>query len=109
MSIPVRVGVAVALSLAAVSAHAGGQGYGRCIEGFSDDTRVQTETSGEKTIGEVRLNDRVWSFNQIIGKPGWSRVERRTEGPRHYRLFVDFVDPDTDLTSKACWLIQRAG
>jgi hypothetical protein len=99
----------VALYLVVGSVHAESPGYGRCIEGFSDDTRIRTDARGEMTIGEVRLQDRVWSFNQIIGKPGWSTVRRRTEGQQHYRLFVDFVEPDSEWTTKACWLIRRTG
>lgn len=107
MRIQLQLGVMTALFLVAASAHANGEGFGRCKEGFSEDTRVETEFRGDLTIGEVLVNDRVWSFNEIVGKPGWSRVLRRSEGARHYRLFVDFTEPESTQVTKACWLIKR--
>lgn len=85
-----------------------GQGFGRCKTGFADHTQVRTEGRGDITIGEVRVSDRVWSFNEIVGKPGWSRVLQRIEGGKHYRLLSEFSEPGSSEITKACWRIERA-
>ena len=100
----------VALGLIAFPALANeGQGFGPCRSGFADQTRVRTETRGEMTIGEVRVSDRVWSFNEIIGKPGWSRVLRRIDGPNQYKLLSEFSEPGSPEITKTCWRIDRTG
>lgn len=105
-----RLALAAALLLAASSVHANsGQGFGPCKSGFADDTRVNTESRGEMTIGEVQVNDRVWSFNQQVGKPGWSKVLRKVESGQNYRLLADFTEPGSTAVTKACWLIDRTG
>jgi hypothetical protein len=109
MRIACQVGFAAALLLAASIVRADGQGFGACKTGFRDDTRVRTESRGEMTIAEVRVNDRVWSMNLDIGRPGWSRVLRRVENQGQFRLFVDFIEPESRMTSKACWIIERTG
>src|SRR5688572_22007258 len=105
-----RLAVLTAACLFATPALAGaGQGFGRCKTGFADNTRIRTEARGEMTIGEVRVSDRVWSFNEIVGKPGWSRVLQRIEGGKHYQLLSEFSEPGSSEITKACWRIERAG
>jgi hypothetical protein len=93
--------------MAASSVQANGQGFGPCRAGFSDDTMVRTESRGDMTIAQVQVNDRVWSFNEGVGKPGWSKVLRRIDGPNDYKLHADFSEPGSDEITKACWLIKR--
>lgn len=105
-----RLALVAAVYLAASSANANsGQGFGPCKSGFADDTRVNTESRGEMTIGEVQVNDRVWSFNELVGKPGWSKVLRRVEAGPRYKLLADFTEPGSNAVTKACWLIDRTG
>jgi hypothetical protein len=110
MHMPSQLGLVAALLLAAAPTQAEvGQGFSPCKSGFRDDTRVKTEPRGEMTIAEVRVNDRVWSMNLDIGQPGWSKVLRKVENAGQFRLFVDFVEPESSLTRKACWIIERTG
>lgn len=98
-----------ALYLLASAAQANnGQGFGRCKQGFADGTVVRTESRGNLTIGEVRVSDRVWSFNEMVGKPGWSKVLQRVDGKQHYKLLSDFSEPGSAAVTKACWNIKRA-
>ena len=109
MHIRYRLAALAALCLIATPGLAGeGQGFGRCKTGFADDTQVRTETRGDITIGEVRVSDRVWSFNEIVGKPGWSRVLQRVDGGKHYQLLSEFSEPGSSVITKACWRIERA-
>lgn len=110
MRFHLRLALVAVLLLTASSAYANnGQGFGSCKSGFSDNTRVNTESRGEMTIGEVQVNDRVWSFNQFVGKPGWSRVLRRIEAGPRYKLLADFTEPGSNVVTRACWLIDRTG
>jgi hypothetical protein len=106
-----RTGLAVVVVLAgglvAPLAQAAGQGFGNCKSGFADHTRVTTEARGEQSIRDVQVNDRVWSMNQDLGRPGWSKVLRRVDGGRHYMLLVDFSDPESNAVTKGCWRITR--
>lgn len=105
-----HLALVAAVLLVASTAHANsGQGFGPCKSGFADNTRVNTESRGEMTIGEVQVNDRVWSFNEFVGKPGWSRVLRRIEAGPRYKLLADFTEPGSSAVTKACWLIDRTG
>lgn len=100
--------VVAALCLIAPLAQAkAGQGHGRCKDGFEHDTLVRTESRGNITMDEVQAHDRVWSFNEIVGKPGWSTVQRREDGPVFYRLISDFSDPDSGAVTRACWRIRN--
>jgi hypothetical protein len=108
MCMQLRGCMIAALMLVAGTAWADEQGYGTCKTGFRDDTRVRTEPRGELTIAELRIDDRVWSMNLDIGLPGWSRIQRRVENPGQFRLFVDFVEPESGLRRKACWVIERS-
>ncbi len=101
--------LAVAALLAFPAAQANGIGHGRCKAGFNLDTRVSTESRGELRIVQVQVNDRVWSFNQDVGKTGWSRVSQRIEQGPHLTLLADFVDPDTQAVTPACWRIKQTG
>ena len=107
MRIPFQLAAIAALALAAMSARADEQGYGRCEDGFADVTQVQTETRGERKIEEVQVNDRVWSLNRAVGRPGWSRVLQRIDDGRHFRMLVDFSEPGSNAVTKACWRIKR--
>ena len=111
MRIQFRMAVMAAICVLASSAHANGddqsQGVGRCKEGFADGTRVNTEYRGEMPIGQVLVGDRVWSFNQIVGKPGWSKVLQRIDRGQHYVLLSDFTEPGSSVVTKACWRIAR--
>lgn len=107
MRIHLPVAVMAALCLVASSAQASGQGFGRCKDGFADGTRVRTESRGEMTIGEVLVSDRVWSYNELLGKPGWSKVLQRVDGGQHYQLLLDFSEPGSAVVTKVCWRIQR--
>lgn len=109
MRIPFPAAVLAALCLAATSAQAEGLGQGRCEEGFSDVTQVQTEARGEQMISQVQINDRVWSLNKAVGRPGWSRVLQRIDDGRQFRMHVDFSEPGSGAITKACWLIKRTG
>lgn len=103
-----NVATLAVLCLLATSAQANeGQGFGTCKTGFADSTSVKTESRGEVTIAQVQVNDRVWSFNEFIGKPGWSKVLKRVDGGKSYKILVDFTLPDSTKVTKACWLIQR--
>ena len=108
MRIPARMAATAALCLMTANAQADGQGFGRCKSGFADDTVVRTEARGDLTIAEVRVDDRVWSFNEAVGKPGWSKVLRRVDGGRHYKILADFTEPGSTAVTKACWFIERA-
>lgn len=101
--------LAVAALFAAPAAQADGVGHGRCKAGFNLDTRVSTENRGELRIDQVQVNDRVWSFNQDVGKTGWSRVSQRIQQGPHLTLLADFVDPDTRAVTPACWRIKQTG
>ena len=104
-----RLAVLTAVCCFAAPAFAGdNQGFGRCKTGFADHTRVRTEARGDMTIGEVRVSDRVWSFNEIIGRPGWSRVLQRVEGGKHYQLLSEFSEPGSAEITRTCWHIERA-
>lgn len=101
----------VALGLVPASARAdnNGLGIGVCKSGFADNTVVSTESRGNVTIGELRVDDRVWSFNEGVGKRGWSRVLRRVDaGPHSYRILADFTEPGSSVVTKACWIIKPA-
>ena len=100
--------VALSSCLIGSNASANGQGLGVCKTGFSDDTVVSTETRGDLTISQVRINDRVWSFNESVGKPGWSKVLRRVEAGPQYKILADFTEPGSSAVTKACWIIKRA-
>ena len=101
--------VAAALIFFAIgTAQANGQGLGVCKTGFQDDTVVSTESRGDVTISQVHVNDRVWSFNEAIGKPGWSKVLRRVEAGPSYKILADFTEPGSSTVTKACWIIKRA-
>lgn len=100
--------VLAAMCLLPTSAHANeGQGFGVCKSGFSDSTRVKTESRGEVTIAQVQVDDRVWSFNEFVGKPGWSKVLKRVDGGQSYKILADFTEPGSTVVTKACWLIKR--
>lgn len=111
MRIQRRAAVLAALCLLATTVQANGndnrQGFGPCREGFADGTEVTTESRGVMTIGQVQVDDRVWSFNQGAKQAGWSKVLRRVDEAKHYRLLVDFTAPGSDVVTKACWLIER--
>lgn len=86
-----------------------GVGMGVCKSGFADNTVVSTESRGNVTIGELRVDDRVWSFNEGVGKQGWSRVLRRIDAGPNYRILADFTEPGSSAVTKACWIIKPAG
>ncbi len=109
MRIQAFAAVLATLCLLATSAQANeGQGFGVCKIGFADSTRVNTESRGEVTIAQVQVNDRVWSFNEFIGKPGWSKVLKRVDGGKTYKILADFTEPGSSKVTKACWLIRRS-
>lgn len=108
MRIRYRLTAMAALCLLASAAPASDHGFGPCRSGFADGTRVRTEARGDMTIGEVRVSDRVWSFNEIIGKPGWSRVLQRVDGGKHYKLLSEFSEPGSSVITRTCWHIERA-
>lgn len=101
------VATVVAMGLAASAVQAKEVGFGQCKEGFADGTQVKTEARGELTIGQVQVDDRIWSFNQSVGRPGWSKVLRRVDEGKYYKLLVDFTEPGADGITKACWRIKR--
>jgi len=102
--------VLAAFSVAAASAHANnGEGYGVCMSGFADNTVVSTESRGKVTIGQLQVDDRVWSYNEVVGKKGWSRVLSRVGGGASYRIMADFSEPGSSDVTKACWIIKPAG
>ena len=102
--------VLAALNLAATSAHANnGEGFGVCKSGFADNTVVSTESRGNVTIGELQVDDRVWSYNEVVRKKGWSRVLNRVGGGASYRIMADFTEPGSSVVTKACWIIKPAG
>jgi hypothetical protein len=106
---PLAATALAALCLLATSAQANeGQGFGACKAGFADSTVVKTETRGELTIAQVQVNDRVWSYNQFIGKPGWSKVLKMVDGGQNYKILADFTEPGSVEVTKACWLIKRS-
>ena len=96
--------------MVATSAHANnGQGFGVCKSGFANNTVVSTESRGKVTIGELQVDDRVWSYNEVVGKKGWSKVLSRVGGGGpSYRIMADFTDPDSSEVTKACWIIKAA-
>ena len=98
----------VALGLLSMPALAdnNGQGFGVCKSGFSTDTVVSTEARGNVTVNELRVGDRVWSYNEIIGKNGWSKVLRRVDAGQAYKILADFTEPGTNAVTKACWNIR---
>jgi len=99
----------VALGLVpALSRADNGLGFGVCKSGFAADTVVSTESRGQVTIGELRVDDRVWSYNEVVGKPGWSRVLRRVDAGPQYRILADFTEPGSSAVTKACWIIKPA-
>jgi len=100
--------VALTMLAAASDAAANGQGLGVCKSGFNDDTVVSTESRGELTISQVRVNDRVWSYNEALGKKGWSKVLRRVDAGPHYKILADFTEPGSSAVTKACWIIRHA-
>lgn len=109
MRIQFRLFAIVAFGLLADAAHANdAQGFGRCKSGFADDTLVRTEARGDMTIGQVQVSDRVWSFNEVVGKPGWSRVLKRVDGGQHYKLLSEFSEPGSAKVTRTCWNIRRA-
>ena len=59
--------VALGLVCAPVRADNNGQGFGVCKSGFADDTVVSTEGRGDVTIGQLKVGDRVWSFDEAVG------------------------------------------
>lgn len=95
------------LSMAPTAQANNGQGFGPCKTGFSDSTLVRTELRGDLTIGQVQVNDRVWSFNESVGRPGWSKVLRRVDAGPSYKLLSDFTEPGSSVVTKACWIIRR--
>lgn len=97
-----------AMCLVATGVQAKEQGFGQCKEGFADGTQVKTEARGERMIAEVQVNDRIWSFNQSVGRPGWSKILRRVDDGKYYKLLVDFTEPGADTITKACWRIKRS-
>jgi hypothetical protein len=104
-----RLAIVAAACFLTSNAYAGNdQGFGRCKDGFADNTMVRTESRGDLTIGQVQVSDRVWSFNEIVGKPGWSRVLQRVDGGQHYKLLSEFSEPGSAQVTKACWRIKRA-
>ena len=107
MRFQLRLAAMAAAFVFASSAQAGGEPIGKCKDGFADGTRVRTESRGEMAIGQVQVGDRVWSFNQIVGKPGWSRILRRSDKGQHYLLLSDFTEPGSSAVTKACWRIRR--
>jgi hypothetical protein len=110
MLIRYRIAVGTAVCLLASAVHAeNGDAWGLCKSGYSDDTVVRTESRGTITIAEVQVNDRVWSFSELVGKPGWSTVLKRVDGQQQYTLLSDFSEPDSKAVTKACWRIKRKG
>jgi hypothetical protein len=103
-----RAAALAALSLIATTAHAGAA---HCKSGFADDTRVRTEWRGDMAIAELRIGDRVWSFSEVVGRPGWSRITHRDDaGGAHYTLLSEFSEPDApDVVDQVCWRIRRGG
>ena len=85
-----------------------GVGLGVCKTGFADDTVVATQARGHVRIGELRAGDRVWSFNQGVGKKGWSTVVRRVDAGPLYRILADFSEPGSSEVTQACWIIRPA-
>ena len=109
MGIEKLAAAVVALGVVAASAHANnGEGFGVCKSGFADDTVVSTESRGNVTIGELRVDDRVWSYNEVVGKKGWSKVLNRVGGGPSYRILADFNEPGSSEVTKACWIIKPA-
>lgn len=83
-----------------------GQGFGVCKTGFASNTVVSTQSRGNVTVSELQVGDRVWSFNEIIGKNGWSKVLRRVEAGPSFRILADFTEPGSTAVTKACWNIR---
>ena len=99
----------VALGLVSAPAQANnGLGFGVCKNGFADDTVVSTESRGNVTVGQLQVGDRVWSYNEIIGRNGWSKVLRRVDAGPAYRILADFTEPGSAAVTKACWNIKAA-
>ena len=105
MRFHLRLAVLAASCVLAFAAHAADEPS--CVDGFADGTRVRTESRGDMSIGQVQVGDRVWAFNQFIGKAGWSRILRRTDAAEHYLLHSDFSEPGSATVTKACWRIRR--
>ena len=85
-----------------------GNGFGVCKSGFADDTVVSTEARGNLTVGQLQVGDRVWSYNEFIGKNGWSKVLRRIDAGPAYKILADFTQPGQTEVTKACWIIRAA-
>lgn len=85
-----------------------GNGFGVCKSGFADDTVVSTEARGNVTVGQLQIGDRVWSYNEFIGKNGWSKVLRRIDAGPAYKILADFTQPGSTEVTKACWIIKAA-
>ena len=102
-----RTWLAVAGTLTLLAGNATAAPVGKCKDGFADGTRVRTQQRGEMTIGEVAVGDAVWSFNEAVGKPGWSTIQRREDRGQHYVLLSDFSEPGSAEVTKACWRIRR--
>jgi hypothetical protein len=115
MRIHLFAAATVALGLVSAPSHAdnagngNGMGFGVCKSGFAQNTVVSTEARGNVTIDELKVGDRVWSYNEIVGKPGWSKVLRRLDAGPSYRILADFTQPGSTEVTKACWLIKTAG
>ena len=102
--------VLAALGIVTESAYAdNGQGFGVCKGGFADNTVVSTESRGNVAIRELRVDDRVWSYNETVGKKGWSRVLRRIDEGHFSRILADFTEPGSSAVTEACWIIKPAG
>lgn len=80
---------------------------GKCKDGFAADTLVRTETRGNRRIGEVVIGDRVWSFNEMVGRAGWSQILQRVDRGAHYLLLSDFREPGSAVATPACWRIRH--
>lgn len=107
MRFQLRLAAMAASFILASTAQAAAEPIGKCKDGFADGTRVRTEARGDMTIGSVQVGDRVWSFNEMVGKPGWSRILQRTDRGQHYLLLSDFTEPGSSAVTKACWRIRR--
>lgn len=100
----------VALGLVPVSARAdnNGVGMGVCKSSFADNAVVSTESRGYVSIRELQVGDVVLSFDEGVGKQGWSRVVRRVDAGPTYRILADFTELGSSAVTKACWIITPA-
>lgn len=80
---------------------------GKCKDGFAADTLVRTEMRGNRSIGEIMIGDRVWSYNEAVGREGWSKILQRVDRGPHYMLLSDFSEPGSAAVTKACWRIKH--